>query len=1060
MKLHPVSLGVLALLSSLATHAGAQEVRRPYIVQLADQPAASYTGGVAGLPATKPAPGRLLSVTGSDVQAYLGYLERKQAGVLAKVAAARLTHKYQLVFNGFAALLTDSELRALRKDAGVAAIAADEAREPVTNFTPSFLGLDRVPGGLWSQLGGKSMAGDGIVIGLIDTGIWPENRSFADRALPDGSPSFDPAAALAYGAPPASWKGACQAGEGFTAAHCNNKLIGARYFNAGFLAGGRTLHWSDFVSPRDSVGGPFAHGGHGTHTASTAGGNNGVAASVGGIAMGTVSGMAPHARLAMYKVCWTFVEEGSADGTGSRNACYSSDSVAAIESAVADGVNVINYSISGSQTSVLDPVEIAFFGASNAGVFVAASAGNSGPANAVSHIAPWLTTVAAGTHNRLNAAKATTGAGASYTGASLNQHALTNIAAISARDAGLVPFASLNLEDQVARTLCFTAADRAAFGGSPAAALDPARASGKIVLCERGSSARVDKSRAVAEAGGVGMVLADNGGGLVAEVHSVPTVHLTAADAKAIMSYLAGSAAPTLSISAFSVQVSSAAAPQTAGFSSRGPNRAQPDILKPDLIAPGADILAGVTPPKTEEQRNAIAAGSVQPEADWSFYSGTSMSSPHVAGLAAMLKQKHPLWSPAAIKSSLMTSAATTYDDGVSGIAHGRLPWGQGAGHVVPNSAADPGLVYELGTLDYNRFLCGIGAILPSSCVTTGSLAPHNLNLPSLTAANVLGKLTLGRRVTNVGASTSTYTASASLPGFDVVVTPASLTLAPGQQASFSVGLTRSSAPIDTWSYGALEWRDGSHVVRSPLSAKGVILSVPATLNSTAASGNLVFGIGTGVSGKLGAVKGGLMPARREAQRVGVSGAADGGVAECMGGGSAGVTVTPLAIPAGTLVARLTLADVDTSGFAGGHSDDLDLMLLDAAGNLVGYSGGASANEKITLMAPAPGSYRICVIGFDPYGGSASYTMSSWVLGSADSGGAFKVSMPSSAFLGGTASAAASWSGLAGGQHYLGALQYLVNGIVQGATLVEVDTSDAVPTSSVSRSARSAERRD
>jgi subtilisin family serine protease len=1047
MNLRPISFAVLTLLSSVALTASAQEVRRSYIVQLADKPVASYTGGVAGLAATKPAAGQRLDVSAADVQAYIGYLEQKQNNVLSTLGQAQLTHKYNVVFNGFAALLTDAEVKALKGDPAVAAITADEARQIDTNYTPTFLGLDKADG-LWNkQPGGKEKAGDGVIIGIVDGGIWPENKAFADRVDANGDPTFDADGNQVYGAAPASWKGVCQTGEGFTADHCNNKLIGARYFNAGFRAGGRVQHWSDFVSPRDSVDGPSGHGGHGTHTASTAGGNNGVAASVNGVAMGKASGIAPHARVAAYKVCWTFIDPTNPDGSGTRNSCYNSDSVAAIDQAVKDGVNVINFSISGSQTSVTDAVEMAFFGAADANVFVAASAGNSGPANAVAHLSPWITTVAASTHNRLNGATATTGTGVKYVGASLNTNALPLTPAISARDAGVVPFASLTPADQLARRLCYTAADRTTYGGTAAAALDASLVNGKVVLCERGNSARTDKSRAVAEVGGAGMVLIDTANSLVAEVHAVPTVHISLANGTALRTYVQANPGATVSISTWSPQVGSAPAPVMASFSSRGPNQGYTNILKPDLTAPGVDILAGVTPVKTQAERDAIANGSEVPGAAWAFYQGTSMSSPHVAGLGALLKQLHPTWSPAAIKSALMTTAAATFDDGQPGAANGRLPWAQGAGHVVPNLATDPGLVYDATTLDYIRFMCGAGALGAATCQSTGSIPAYNLNLPSLTAGAVLGKLTMTRTVTNVSDKASTYNATASLPGFTVAVSPATLNLAPGAKGSFNVTLTRTSAPMDQYAFGALEWRDGTYVVRSPLTARPTAFTSASTLRSEEVSGNTVFTVGSGFSGKLGANKGGLKPATLNEQTVRQTLAADGGALECKNGGSAGVVATSFTVPANTMVARFSLRDIDTTGFKGGQPDDLDLFVYNAAGTQVGYSGTATSNEMVTLMAPAAGTYRVCVAGYNPTGGSSTYTLASWIVANGDTGGNLKVNLPSSVFVGGTASATASWSGLAAGQRYLGAVQYLMNGTTPlSTTLLEVDATNPVPT--------------
>ena len=432
MKLRPVRAAVLLLLSGMALCAHAEETRRPYIIQLADQPVASYTGGVSGLRATQPGAGKRLNLAAADVRLYSDYLGQKQSAVKAVVAAAPILYDYKVVLNGFAAMLTDSEAQQLKANSAVASVVADTPRALQTSYTPTFLGLDQ-PGGLWSQLGGKEHAGENVVIGIIDGGVWPENPAYADRVDASGAPTFDNSGTLAYNAP-LNWHGACDGGEGFGPANCNNKLIGARFFDTTFLSTGRSRHWSDFASPRDSLGDGAGEGGHGTHTSSTAGGNNGVATLVHGIPMGKASGMAPRARVAMYKVCWSFPDASQA--TGAKNSCWIGDSVAAIERAVLDGVHVLNFSIGGSDT-INDPVEQAFLHAANAGVFVAASAGNDGPANTVSHLSPWLTTVAASTHNRLMKATVSLGNGASYTGASLNTTALPASPIVRSEDAGL-----------------------------------------------------------------------------------------------------------------------------------------------------------------------------------------------------------------------------------------------------------------------------------------------------------------------------------------------------------------------------------------------------------------------------------------------------------------------------------------------------------------------------------------------------------------------------------------------------------------------------------------------
>lgn len=1027
MKLRATSLAAMMLMSGAFAVAHADEVRRPYIVQLADKAVANYTGDVAGYTATKPAAGTTLDVSASDVQNYISYLETKQNTVLSTVGNAPIIHNYKVVFNGFSALLTDAEVRQLKKNTAVANITVDQPRELTTNYTPGFLGLDKADG-LWSKLGGTSTAGEGIIVGIVDSGVWPENPAFADRVDTNGVPTFDPTGTQVFGAPPANWKGSCTPGEGFTLANCNNKLIGAQFFDRSYralvAAGTYTPHWSDYASARDN-------GGHGTHTASTAAGNNKATASVSGIPMGSASGIAPRARVAMYKVCWSY--QDPANPSAPKNSCFSGDSVSAIEKAVKDGVHVINYSISGSQTSVVDPVELAFFGASNAGVFVAASAGNSGPANTVAHVSPWLTTVGASTHDRMNGATTTLGNNAAYAGASLNLNALGQTPTIMASEAGVSGANASQLN------LCYGTSDGAVV-------LDPAKVAGKIVVCTRGTTARVNKSLAVAQAGGVGMIMIDNGAGLVAEAHSVPTVHVPAANGAAIRAYVTGNASATAAISTFTATRGFDLAPKMAGFSSRGPNLGNANMLKPDLTAPGVDVLAGYVPNQTQAQRDAIANGTPG-TAEWAFLQGTSMSSPHVAGLGALLRQLNPSWSPAAIKSALMTTGSMTFNDGQPGMANGQLPWAQGAGHVNPNLAADPGLVYDNSQTDYLRFLCGINstAVNATLCQQTGSISAQNLNLPSITVSSVLGKSTVTRTVTNVGSSPATYTAAATLPGFTVAVAPASLTLAPGEKKSFTVTLTRTDAEQNTWKYGELVWSDGSRKVRSPLTAKASMVAATASLYSEAATGNKLFTIGTGFSGPFSATKGGLKAATRDTATVATNSDADGGVAACKAGGGTGVVAQNVTVAAGTQVARFALYDADTSGRASGASDDLDLIVINSAGTTVGSSGGATSNELITLMNPAAGNYKVCVIGYAPNNGSATYTMSSWVVSPADVGGNLKVMMPSTAYTGSTATAGASWSGLTVGKRYLGALQYVVSGAVQGTTLLEVDATDPTP---------------
>lgn len=1053
-------LAAAVLLTGLTAAAVAQEARRPYIVQLAAAPAASYTGGVAGLAATKPAQGTRLDASAANVQAYVSYLDQQQNKITATLPAMHKLYDYKLAFNGFAALLTEAEARSLLSNSAVAAVTLDEPRQLDTNYTPGFIGLTQ-PGGLWAQLGGptgttnQAGAGENIIVGIIDGGIWPENPSFADRVDANGVPTLDAAGTLVYGPPPAHWQGVCEAGEGFGPENCNNKLIGARAFRSAIsLANGNinpafNIHPAEFVSPRDN-------GGHGTHVASTAAGNANVTGYMdGGFATGVgkvegISGIAPRARVASYKVCWTRTDPATTRPDprwpNYSNGCYGADSIAAINRAIADGVHVLNYSISGSATNIADPVDVAFKGAVDAGVFVATSAGNSGPANLVNHLGPWMTTVGNSTHDRLFAGTVTLGNGASYVGASSNP-ATPTADLILAKDAGLAGVSpdDLNLQR------CFGGADGAA------ALLDPAKVAGKLLVCDRGGNVLVNKSANGKTAGAAGVIIANVAGGantIINQGHLLSTVHVTAADGDAIKAYMAanvGTATGGLG-NLQAIKDLSVAAPAMSDSSSRGPNQGNLNVLKPDVTSTGSSILAAYTPAYTIADRDGIVAGTTEAIPDWSLLSGTSMSSPHIAGMAALLKHKHPSWSPAAIRSALMTTGVDVVNT-LSGMQQGRLPWGQGAGFAQPTKAADPGLVYDIAAADYNKFLCGVGVTPPGgvACGTIGSIQPYNLNLPSLTAASVFGSITLTRTVTNVSGSASTYNASINVPGFSAVVTPSTLSLAAGESKSFTVKLTRTTAAQNAWNYGSLTWSDGTHNVRSPVTARAQLVAAPASVTAKTISGNRVLTIGTGYAGASSTLKGGLKPATRSADSVAGTntGAAAVVAASCAAGGGTGVKVQNVTIPAGTMVARFALYNEDTSGFQAGGLDDLDLVMVNAAGTQVGYSGNGGSNEVITLTAPAAGNYKVCAVSYEPAGGAASvdYTLSSWVVGSSDTGGNFRVLMPSNAVVGGTASATMSWSGLAAGTRHLGAVYYVVGGAAVASTLVSVDTAAPVPAS-------------
>jgi subtilisin family serine protease len=945
-----------------------------YIVQLAEDPVVAYRGSIKGFPATRPGKGQKIDPNSPAVVGYMSFLASRQDAVLASVGGGKKLHSYGYVFNGFAAELTPEQAAKLAQTKGVLAVTKDEARDLDTSSTPTFLGLT-APGGAWSQT-----KGEGVIIGIVDGGIWPESLSFSDRTGTNGNATKD--GKLSYRQIP-GWNGKCTPGDQFNGSHCNQKLIGARYYNAGWggNAGIRAqLPW-EYNSPRD-------FGGHGTHTASTAGGNENTPTTGPAAVFGSVSGIAPRARIAAYKVCWE---------TGAGGSCFTTDSVAAIDQAVADGVDVINFSISGSRTNFRDPVEIAFLFAADAGIFVAASAGNSGPTTStVAHPGPWLTTVAAGTHNRNGEGSVALGYGASYTGASYAT-AMPASPLVDAANLALPPATAADAE------LC-----------APGS-LDPAKTAGKAVLCKRGVYALVDKSAEVAAKGGVGMVLYNDPLGAtntLALFHSVPSVHLVAASGLAVKSYITAMGAGATASIAQATILYNATAPLTASFSSRGPLLAgNGDILKPDLIAPGESILAAVAPPGNRGR-------------EFDLYSGTSMSSPHVAGLAALMKEKYSNWSPMMIKSALMTTAYDVLDGGTPAPnTNPVLIFRQGAGHVQPNSALDPGLVYDSNFADWLSFICG--AQPGGGCTGVTPMDPSDLNLASIAIGDMAGVQTVKRRVTNVSGKPLTVTAAVTgMGGFNTVVNPSSLTLKPGETQQFTVSFARTTAALNAYTGGQLTWTGGGYTVRSPIVVRPVALAAPASVSST--GGAISYPVTFGYTGPFTATARGLVPAMVTADTV-----ADDPTDSTCSLTSPNAKLIPVVIPAGTTYARFSLFDADVSPGA-----DIDLCVFRGT-TLVGSSGSGTSAEEVNLLNPAADTYTVVVQGWGVVG-SSPFKLHTWLLGSAAAGN-MAVTAPASATTGTSVTINLTFSGLAAGTKYLGSVAYGGAAGMPNPTIVRVD---------------------
>jgi subtilisin family serine protease len=953
-------------------------VEKTYIVQMSGDPVVAYDGSISGLNATRPAKGQKLDPNDKDVIKYQKHLQKLQNAALRGVGAGlnKKLYNYTVAFNGFAAKMTEAQADQLRASGDVLTVTEDQKYRLNTISTPEFLGL-RDEGSAWDM----GYVGEDVVIGIMDSGAWPENPSFSDRT---GTNPNGVEGKLDYQQIP-GWHGKCVPGEAFNASHCNQKLIAAQWYGAGFggPAGIKATFPYEFLSPR-------AVDGHGVHTASTAGGNDGVEAVVDGINLGTASGMAPRARIAAYKVCWGF-------GDDPAGGCFGSDSVAAIDQAVIDGVDVINFSISGTRTNFLSPVEVAFLFAADAGVFVAASAGNSGPGAAtVAHPSPWITTVAAGTHDRLFEADVVLGNGDSYTGASIQEDGTAVLPMVYSADVGLTG------EDPTEVRLCYPGT------------LDPAQVAGKMVLCDRGVIARVAKSEAVAIAGGSAMILANTGpGSLNADLHSVPSVHVDQASGDAIRTYVTTAVDPTGYLTP-RVSGTDPDAPEVAAFSSRGPLQASSDLLKPDIMAPGVDVLAAVSP--------------VEGGRDFDFLSGTSMSSPHIAGLAAVVKSAHPDWSPMMIKSALMTSSEDTV----------ATPFAEGTGHVVPTAAIDPGLVYDSGFLDWFGFLCGTGQLVSSACSVL-EIDPSDLNTPNIAVGELAGSQTVVRTVTNVGPA-GTYNVSVEAPpGIDVTVSPSSLTLAEGESASYEVTFTATAAAVlEDFAFGNLTWSDGTRNVRSALVVRPFQLAAPTEVVGAGAAGSLSFDVEFGYTGDYTAAPHGLEPAGLTDGNVVDDPANDINTALQTG---VGVTFEFVSVPAGTAYARFSLFDDYTDG-----NDDLDLYVFYQNGAFVGGSGSPTSAEEVNVPFPAPGTYIVVVHGWQTDGPDANYTLFDWSVPGTPGTGTYPLvidSAPASAVLGSSGTVDVSWDVSSDpattGRKYLGAVSHSDGSGLIGLTLVGIE---------------------
>ncbi|KAL9458058.1 hypothetical protein AB3S75_007001 [Citrus x aurantiifolia] len=572
--------------------------------------------------------------------------------------------------------------------------------------------------------------------------------------------------------PPAKWRGKCEFAGG---PGCNNKIIGARNF----------LNKSE--PPTDNEG-------HGTHTSSTAAGTFVNGANILGQANGTAVGMAPLAHLAMYKACDDY------NGT-----CPESSVSAALDAAIEDGVDVLSLSIGlgpyQHKEFHANAIAIAAFKAVKKGIFVSISAGNWGPKPfSVVNDAPWMLTVGASTTDRSIVTSVQLGNQETYDGESLLQW--TDIPSEQ------LPLVYPVTKNASATTNC-----------SPET-LKSINVKGKVVLCLLSVN-----PQDVLDAGGAAMILMNNeliGDSIVVARSVLPNVRVSYMVGESIKAYINSTSSPTAALVVKGTVIGEKSAPAIVAFSSRGPSTVSPGILKPDVVGPGVNIIAA--------WRTAVEP-ITNTEYIFDIISGTSMSCPHLSGIAALLKSAHPDWSPAAIKSAIMTTADTINLEGKPILDRNHLPadpFAVGAGHVNPSKANDPGLIYDIQPDDYIPYLCGLNytdqqvqGIVGGDvqCSKMSSIAEAELNYPSFSIRLGSSPQTYNRTVTNVGPANLSYTSQIVAPeGVGITIQPDKISFTEkNQKVAYSVTFTRTKNTNTSFTQENLSWISGRYAVKSPI---------------------------------------------------------------------------------------------------------------------------------------------------------------------------------------------------------------------------------------------------
>ena len=770
-----------------------------YIIELSSPAVLTYNGGIENFSATNPE--RNASVRRSDnskinlasasVAQYRQYLRDQQNKLVnelnQQVGTLKVIAQHQLASNTIIAKLSSSQLQAVTSHSSVKSVTPDRIRKKLTYHVPTMVGAESV----WQlpALSGSSVNyGEGVVVGVLDTGINTDHPSFA-ATDGDGYTHSNPLGNGVY-------LGDCA---GDFPQLCNDKLIGVYSYPT------VTNSYSDTsVFPPGLARNGEDYDGHGSHVAATAAGNllfnvaqvapdynteqsDGIAT---GFKFAQLSGVAPRANLISFQVCGPGEED-------TYSGCPDSAMIAAVEDTIELGiVDVLNFSISGGGFPWSGTLNNLWLNARNAGIFVAEAAGNDGPLEGTTEKhAPWTTSVAATTHGYTVDYEKSIG---NFSGGNTNLRDLSGQSATTGVTAAIVYAGDVpNPNDP---------------NGDPAQCLEPYPAgtfNGEIVVCDRGDIPRVEKAFNVAQGGAGGYVLANVEGGdntLYTDTYVIPGIHIDLVYSNALRNWLASGSGHTGTITSAvgTLNYNASGDDNLTAFSSRGPNSSI-SVLAPSISAPGDNIYAAFADENYGRDQSEPAPS------DFSYLSGTSMASPVVAGSAALLKARNPQWTPDNIRSALMTTAVTEVNnhDGET-----EANWLQmGAGRVQVDAAASVSLLMDESSSNYASANPDLGG------------DPRQLNVPSITDNECLGTCTWSRTFTAVTAGSWNVATQSLTDGLDITVEPEQFSLSAGQSITLDVSIDSFRASNNNWAFGSVMLDDGNnpvqHIPVSVVATKG-----------------------------------------------------------------------------------------------------------------------------------------------------------------------------------------------------------------------------------------------